>query len=453
MTSHTVRNGSVLIACTIVLAVASALAVSLAAMANANLQVADNQQEANRAFASAESGLEVMRYWLSRIEMPSTTPPEQYFDTVIAMVHDDLQTQGISNFAVNTDGAIPSCLLESESGQHFAGQWSCDPNNPTVLSVTVTGTSQTASRMIRVDFSIEPYEFPIFDYGIATKGALRFPQNPTLTGATEGWEADIYVESNSNLLAVQVGGNTNFDGNIDIGNPLANVDFVGDVQIAGDSGQTAIDNHVVIGADPVEFPVPAVSPFDQYATGPVIDSTADLANSMTLANTTIQAGTNPTFLGNVTIQGLLFIESPNIVTFTRNVALEGLIVGEGNVNCPGTNAIDFQGNFSSADYPSGSEFDAIRHEVGSSILAPGFGVSFTGNFASVNGVLAASSLYFCGNASATVKGTMISYSPDATMVEGNISMDFDRADMVEIPAGFDLLRVLEYDPTSYAMLF
>ena len=32
-------------------------------------------------------------------------------------------------------------------------------------------------------------------------------------------------------------------------------------------------------------------------------------------------------------------------------------------------------------------------------------------------------------------------------------MTFDRASMVEIPAGFDLLRVLTYDPTTYAMTF
>jgi hypothetical protein len=174
---------------------------------------------------------------------------------------------------------------------------------------------------------------------------------------------------------------------------------------------------------------------------------------MTLANATIRAGTNPTFLGNVILQGILFIESPNIVTFTRNVALQGLIVAEGDALNPGTNKISFQGNFASGAYPPGPQFDAIRTQTGSSILVPGFGVSFTGNFSSVNGVLAANDLYFSGNASAVVKGTMISYSQNATYVDGNIAMNFDRAAITEIPAGFDLLRVLEYDPTSYAMAF
>ena len=196
--------------------------------------------------------------------------------------------------------------------------------------------------------------------------------------------------------------------------------------------------------------------FRTYATGPVLDSTYTYSGSgMTLTNAVIAAGTNPTFsgLGAVTIQGILYIETPNIVTFAKNVVLQGLIVAEGDLGNLAANQIEFQANFSSSGYPSGTQFDAIRQEQGSSILAPGSAVSFTGNFSSVNGVLAAGSLYFSANASATVKGTLISYSTEPTLVEGNIALNFDRAAMVEIPAGFDLYRVLTYDPRSYTILY
>jgi hypothetical protein len=135
------------------------------------------------------------------------------------------------------------------------------------------------------------------------------------------------------------------------------------------------------------------------------------------------------------------------------VSLQGMIVAEGDVSNPGANAISFQNNFASGGYPADPQFDPLRQEQGSSILAPGSAVSFMGNFSSVNGVLAASSLYFSGNASALVKGTMISYSQNPTIVQGNIAMNFDRATMVEIPAGFDLYRELQYDPTSYTMTY
>jgi hypothetical protein len=75
------------------------------------------------------------------------------------------------------------------------------------------------------------------------------------------------------------------------------------------------------------------------------------------------------------------------------------------------------------------------------------------NFSALNGVIAASGLYFAWNASATVNGTLINYSDEPTVVEGNINFTFDRSAMVEIPAGFDLYRVPIYNPGSYALAY
>lgn len=453
MTSRIYREGSALITCTIFLVIFTALAVGMATISAANLQVADNHRRANQAFASAESGLEVVRYWMDKIRMPSSTPVSDYLSTAVSRLQAELAAAETSAFTINADGSIPTVTLDTVAGRTFSGQLAVDPTDPAVLRLCITGASGQAVRTVRVSFRVEPYRFPIFDYGMATKGAIRFPQNPTFTGLMENWEADIYVESSNDVLAIQVGGNANFDGDIDIANPLGVVDFDGSVQIAGEYGQTAIDNHITFGADPVEFPVPQTAPFQAYATGPVIGPATSLASSMTLVNASIQPGVNPTFLGNVIIQGVLLIRPPNVVTFTRNADLQGIIVAGGDAFNPGTNAIRFQGNFASGPYPAGAQFDALRTQVGSSILAPGFGVSFTGNFSSVNGVVATSGLYFSANSSATVKGTLISYSQNATRVEGNIAMCFDRSQMVEIPAGFDLLRVLTYDPASYAFVF
>ena len=94
--------------------------------------------------------------------------------------------------------------------------------------------------------------------------------------------------------------------------------------------------------DRPEFPVPDVQRFRQYATGPVIDSDTDLSQS-TFTNAVIEAGTNPTFTAdNVTIQGILYIEAPNMVMFSKNTTLQGMIVADGDVNNPGTNQINFR---------------------------------------------------------------------------------------------------------------
>ena len=451
------RSGSALVTCTIILVIVSAMAVSLASLSGVNLQVADKQQEANQAFASTESGLEVMHYWLSRVLVPSSTPPAEYFSTIIASVQSDLAANGISNFPVNGDGLIPAVMLNSATGQNFRGQWAADAGNPTVLTVTASGSSGLAARTVTVQFFITPYHFPIFNYGMATKGPLVLKYNPRFYAATQGWEADIYVESANSPVAIDIGKNATLAGDIDIGNPQATVSCGGTLNLGGTLNPLSEE-------DRPQFPVPDVQHFRQYATGPVIGPGTDLssAGSMTFANAVIARDTNPTFATNVTLQGILYIEAPNKVTFQKNLAVQGMIVAQGDVNNPGTNQINFgdpatdpmtPSNFSSGPYPAGAQFDALRQEQGSCILAPGFAVSFWKNFSAVNGVIAASGLYFANNATATIKGTLINYSDQPTIIERNINLTFDRSAMVEIPAGFDLYRVLQYNPTSDSMVW
>ena len=445
------RRGAALIISMIFVIVFAALAISMASISGTNVQIADNQHKVNGAFTSAESGLDIMRYWLSRVLIPSSTAPPDYLAAVFNALQSDLTANGISNITLNTDGLISAVALDSTTGRTFQGQIQADAGDPTILYAYITGTCHGITRTIRVRFDIQPYEFPIFNYGLATKGPLDFPGNPTVTAVNSAWEADMFVESAGSLLAVSVIGNTNFDGDVNIGNPNANTTFGGDVQIAGDYGQEAIDNHIFTGADAPEFPEPDVAHFLQYATGGIVDSSTDLSKQITLTNATIKGGTNPVFAGSVTVQGILLIESPNKVTFGRNVTLQGVIVADGDIDNPepGTNRIEFQGNFDTEPYPDDPQFESIRSEIGSSIIAPGFFTTFGGNFSTLEGIMAVSGIHFYGNANALIKGTIINYSDSATVVEGNATMNFDRASSTKIPAGFDLYRELDYNPSSY----
>lgn len=447
------RKGVTLVLCIIFMAVFLALGVSMATMSGASVQLSANQRRASRALAGAESGLEVMRYWLGHVMMDATTPPADYLSTILGKVKYELQAKNATNMKLDSDGVLQSVPLDSAIGQSFSAQLAMN-SDPSILDVTVTGTCEGMERTIRVGYKIAPYQHPIFKYGLATKGPIQFPNNPTTTTVTSNWEADIYTESSSSIIAVQVGGNTSFAGDISIANPSAVVDFVGDVQIGGDTGQTAIDNHVSIGVEPVDFPAADTSRFVPYATGPAVDpATMDLTKGLTLTNATIPAGTNPTFDGTVNIEGVLLIEQPNVVTFNRNVELRGIMVGENGVYSASGNQINIAGNFASLPLPSDSQFDALRQEEGSSIVTPDFAVSFSGNYSAIEGVVAAGTLHFSGNASAVIKGSLISFADEPTVVEGNVSLTFDRANSVKIPAGFDTKRILAYAPSSYAMVY
>jgi hypothetical protein len=447
------RPGAVLIVSMIFVLIFSALAVSMATMSGNNVQLASNQHKVGSAIASTESGLETMRFWFNRVDFPSSTPISDYFGAIVSNLQSDLSANGITNVAVYNNGTIPSVPLDSVTGQAFEGEILIDPNNPIILQLLAVGGADI-TRTIRVQYDIQPYEYPIFDFGLATKGPVHFLGNPTVNGVNSNDEADIFIESNNNNLAMLVTGNTNFDGDISVGNSIANVVFMGDIQIAGDSGQTAIDNHITIGADVPQFPIPDTQHFQQYATGPVIDSSTDLSSpGMVWTNATIAAGTDPNFLGNVIIEGILYIEQPNIVTFSQNCDARGMIVAEGDPNFAGpNNSISFLGNFATNPVPAGVQFDAVRQEEGSSILAPAFSATFAGNFSALSGVMAVSGVHFSGNVNALVEGTILNYSDNPTVIEGNSTLNFDRSNNVTVPAGFDTHRILTYNPASYEEL-
>ncbi|MHC4726946.1 MAG: PilX N-terminal domain-containing pilus assembly protein [Planctomycetota bacterium] len=443
------HKGAVLIISMIFVLIFSALAVSMATMSGTNIQLASNQHKVGCALASTESGLETMRYWFSRVQFPSSTLPSDYHGTIVSNLQSDLSANGISNVTVYNNGTIPPVPLDSATGQAFEAEILIDPNNADILQLSSIGGADI-TRTIRVQYDIQPYEYPIFDYGLATKGPVHFLGNPTVNGVNSNGEADIFIESNSNNLAMLVTGNTNFDGDITVANAAANVSLMGAVQIAGDTGQAAIDNHINIGDESPQFPVPDTQHFEQYATGPTIKPSTDTTNSMTLTNASIKAGTDPNFDGNIIIEGILYIKQPNVVTFNGNVDSRGMIVAEGDPNFAGpNNSISFLGNFATNPIPAGVQFDAIRQEEGSSILAPACSVTFAGNFSALSGVLAVSGAHFSGNVNAVIEGTIVNYSDNPTVIEGNSILNFDRSNNITVPAGFDTHRILTYNPSSY----
>lgn len=445
-----VRRGTVLILAMAFVIIFTALGAALASISGTNVQIAHGLRTRNGARASAESGLEVMHYWLARVTLPGTTGPGDILSTVASSLASDLATNGASNIQTSYSGSaitVSPVALNTITDEDFKAV--VRQIDDYVLQVDITGRRKQIAHTIRANFNLAPERYPIFDFGLATKGPVDAPGNPTFIALNDPDEADVYIESAGHNLALDVSGNTNVDGDISIGNPAANVNFDGHVQIAGEYEQTAIDNHVTIGAEPVEFPVPDTDHFRQYATGMVIDGGTSTTDNMTLTNAVIAAGTNPRFEGNVVVEGVLFIEAPNVIAFDGNIDIRGLIVADGDVNHPGTNSLTFSGNFDSGPVPSGAEFDAMRDETGSSLLAPGFEFHLDGNFRSLGGVMAVSGAYFTGNIDAVVKGTMINYSTDPTVIEGNPFLRFDQSHLVETPAGFDSNRVPTYDPASY----
>ncbi|KPK41883.1 MAG: hypothetical protein AMJ65_08600 [Phycisphaerae bacterium SG8_4] len=447
------RSGAVVIISMIFVVVFAALAVCLATMSGNNVQLASNHHQLGCAMASAESGLEVMRYWLTRVTIPNSTAQSDYFATIVNSVGNDLVANEISNMTLDANGLIPAVTLQTAEGQSFTGQIAIQAGQPNVLEVYATGGNGRIMRTIKVCYEIGPARHPVFDYGIATRGPLHMQGSPDVDGLNENSEADVYIESENVLDALSMAGSSAIAGNVRIGNPNAQASVGNSCSIGGESGQGAIDNHVAIGAPPFEFPGLDIVRFEDYVESD-LDPGTDTSNDMTLDNIRILADTNPHFSGNVSLRGIVFVESPNIVRFTGNTDIIGIIIGDGDLDLPSEdNELIFLGNVGSQSVSElGAEFGDLRQETGTFLVAPGFSVSFNGSFETLNGVIAASAVDFSGNSGGIINGAVMNYGDDPMTLDSSVGLLFDRSEAQEIPAGFESEIVLHYNPDSYSVV-
>jgi len=455
MNRYRTQKGVVLIICMIFLCIFSALAVSLASMSNTNVQLAENQRKANRARACAESGLAVIRFWINHVAISGLTPSSQVFDEIESSLESDLLAEGATNITANYsyDGStitISGVTLNSQDNRSFSATIRPHPTYAETLQADITGTYGSITKTIRVNYVFGTRANSVFDYGVATKGPLSLAGNIELDGINVSVESDVYIESQSDLLALSIIGNSQIAGDVTIANSLASVDLQGgQAGIGGETGQDAIDNHVEFGAPLTEFPEPNPDYFLPYVQG-IIDM-----NNTVFENVRIPAGTNPSFAAGATLKGITFIETPNIVNFTGHVDVIGIIVGDGDfTDDSGTNSISFGGTVNSSSVttlpPEESQFDGIRKLTGTFLMAPGFDLSFGGNFGVVNGAIAANGITFSGNAGGEIEGSILNYGDVPMTLSGNSDLLFNRTEAGLIPAGFVPEIILQYDPLSYS---
>ena len=450
MRAHKAQNGLVLIICMILLCVFSILAVGLATMVDTGAQITQNHHKSNLAFAGAESGLETLRFWLDRIGPVPANQRLSYVRTYLQNLHDG----GYSNLIPTFNGTdlitIPAVTVAN--GQTFSAN--IRKNGDDQLRLDVTGHNGPVSRTIRVNYDFKERGNTVFDFGVATKGPLQMVGNTTITGANINVEASVYIEALNDPTALSLTGKCEIAGNVSIVDPVAATSVSNASSIGGDKGAAAM-NHIIQPVPPSEFPVPNPGLFEQYVgVGAEHIVTSGSNQNITLENVRIPAGVNPTFSGNVTIRGIVFIEQPNRVTFTGNTTVTGIIAGDGELSDnSGTNQVNILGTVVSypvTDLPVESQFAQLRDEKGTFMITPGFSISFGGNFNTLNGTIAANGVEFFGNAGGTIQGSVINYSDTPMTLTGNSGLIFNRSGISEAPAGFTPELRLEYDPNSYS---
>ncbi len=462
------HRGIALFAALIFIAVFMAMSVGMMTMSSRNTAQAANLQSGNLARSTAESGLEYMRYLMKDITIDnSTLTKDQLYGYTIDKLLPVLADAGIAYEYDDDDGIVyvgPVDLDEAGGRSFEAVLYMGDSQG---VNIRVKGTAGGLARTLESGYTFGFYtvegKYMGFDFGVATKGPLSLKSlEVSAFENTSGVEvqvgADAYIESLTNNTALTLS-NAKISGDVKIVNPSGQVSWSGGQSSIGGEGDknVAIADHVQVGVAPVDFPDPDPGYFNQYVGATTLNTPNATYNNITLENVRIAAGTNPKFTGNTVVKGVLYIEQPNVVDFGGNANITGVIVGNGDVtDNSGTNQVNFTGTVTSnsaSKLPNDAKFDGIRNESGTFLMAPGFAVSFGGNFGTLNGCIVANGVKTYGNAGGEIMGSIINYATTPMLLEGK-NLRFNRSNKDDVPSGFKkketVFWTINYAPTIYS---
>lgn len=397
------------------------LAIGFYASTAMSAQLAANERLISTSQVAAESGMEYMQYHLACLDIPVDKPADKVFEEVYLQLRQRLLGTGnLGTRDIGYDGctisipADPSGYIKlAQSGSGFRASITDGGSGVIVVKVTGTpdGVPSSLGRAIEMEYFSVNYPSAVFDYGVASRGKVQLKNsaNTKLIGTPD---------AAASVLATFAGAPSIVTGSGVIEGDLAVVVNKSQVSLGSGSvggGTTAADilaNHVHLVPAPV-FPTVDTSVFKPFATNVY-------SGAAYQKNIRVPPNTNPKFNGGDVIEGILYIESPNNVTFRGHATINGLIVFE-NKNGVAQNTLDFRGNVSPAKIPNTPEFAALRAKAkGLALAAPAAAVTMSGSVdGDITGSIIADKLTLGGSADLILRqGSLITLGTDATLIEG-----------------------------------
>jgi len=389
------RRGAVAMLAMLYLVLFSTMAIGFYAAVTTASQTSNSDQRVTRAQLAAESGMDFMRYQLATVSIPPTTPPttvggvkgvfDVLYDQLSVKLNPQTNFNGKPIAKVGNSIRIPGDLSKRVDVDADSGFRASIDDMAGEIVVTVVGRHGTTNvgRAFTLNYTRTEKESSIFDYAVAAKGRVVMSKGSIsgVSGVTSDEVAQVMsakgVAGAITMTGGTVGSATGGQLNVSLADESSTLTKEDLAKVTGGSvhGSTIasniLDQYTKV-VDKPEFPIIDTSVFKPYATS------VYTSGKTTLKNMRIPAGTNPTFTGNATIQGILYVESPNKVTFRGDTKLQGFIVFE-NKNTTAVNIIDQSGNFSHEPLPIGPEYDGLRSTSNLAVLAPTTRLTMSGS--------------------------------------------------------------------------
>ena len=461
------RRGATAVLAMLYLVLFSTLALGFYAATTTAVQISHNDEKVSRAFVASESGLDFMRYHLARVSIPPTTTGNastvELAQDLAARLEDTGNmpglTVGVAGSVINIPAEPDKFIkLDGAGNTGFRASITDWPEQgKVVLKVVGRFGTTTMARAIQMDFTRVPKETSIFDHAVASKGQIKVLKNAVTSLDPNNAAQATIMSAMLTHPSILIGGGT-------VGGKLTILDdpttagadssvTVTSGTVAGDSNAASIlANQVKTVDTPPEFPYFDTEPYRAFVTG----TSTGASGHATVKNVRIPAGTNPTFNGGATIQGILYIESPNEVTINGNLNLNGFIVFEGEGDTS-TNALKISGNMTTGPLPSSAEFDSLRAASGVAILAPTTNLLITGNArGTLKGNVIVGQVATSGNPADVIidHGTLVvmDETPNSAVFDGK-TIKFNGTGANNLPkVGMTFAQAYDPEPESYEEL-
>ncbi len=433
----------------ILLAVGVCIAVVAVTSGTLSIRQATSLHRVGDAQLAAESGLRYMLAHLKAIHLPGDTTEATFLANAIDALRPRLE--GTANLGAQTlsnsssQVAVPE--MQVGDGQSFRSwiTWV----GPDRCRLTVRGSAGGLTRYLTMDLALVRDLPFVFDYGLATRGQVQLSGQAKIIGINKPEEASVFSGTMSVPTPIHIqGSSVAVDGDLYVAQSVGSVVVEGSPQIGGTSDPMRLIEHIHFDVEVPDFPVLQTDHLVLLATNVVDGSTDTSQAGQVFENIRIAAGTNPTFASNVVINGMVYVEAPNIVSFEGHCTINGMIVTQPSENPISDCQIQFAGTVDAVGVdgldPNNPAYDEVRKYTGSFLLAPGFGVSFAGDFQTINGTIAADQLTFGGTATGVIKGTVIGLADLPTVLDGNVSVKVDRSHLNQNPAG--IIKPFAFDP-------
>jgi hypothetical protein len=416
------RRGVIAVIAMLFLVLFSCLALGFYYSTAVSAQISANERTGQSCQLAAESGLAFLRYQLSAVDVDPTVTPDKMLEEVSMQL--ETQMEGTGNLGSGTvyyDSrasviSIPRYPNESiklaPGGPSFRVTMTAGGERVTVKVTGYPGAVPSAqSRVIQTEFVRTNKPSNVFGYAVAGRSKVQVAgAGAKVLGSPD---EDGSILSTFNGAGAIVTGSGPIDGDLFVVGDKTRV-TLGGGSVAGATAATDIrNNHIKVVAAPL-FPYIDTTQFKSLAVNTWVSGASPQKNIRVPANS------DPKFKGGDVVNGILYIESPNNVTFTGNATINGIIVFENKGN-PSQNTLDFKGNVTPTTIPTTAEFDSVRAAAkGWSIAAPAAAVTMSGSVDGfLDGSLVANSVNLTGSADLHfTKGSIIATGNSPTLLQG-----------------------------------